>query len=184
MYRGMMRGADDNQADFRDALMRLENGDFSRLDPLFAPDLTAGGPSRMVLWHEIGLFQNQAKALAEALTCACFLGRTETAEYLLRQGVPPSGGAQTGLNALHWAANRGEVEAVKLLIRWKCPLEPQSMYGGNALDTAVWSAINEPRTGQIPVIEELLKAGARPRAETFPTGRGHIDAILRPYLSD
>jgi len=78
----------------------------------------------------------------------CFLGCTKVAEYLLMNGVDPSGGAATGLNAFHWAANRGQVDAVRLLLRWNAPLGTRSMYGGNVLDTAVWSAINEPRPGQ------------------------------------
>src|SRR5215467_12572175 len=104
------------QADFRDALLGLEKGDFSRLDPLFAPD--GDKPCLMVRWHKAGLFRGRIEALAEALTCACFLGRTEAAEYFLQKGVPTSGGAKTGLNAFHWAANRGQLEAVRLLIQW------------------------------------------------------------------
>lgn len=135
----------------------------------------------MVQWHEAGLFRDQTDALAEALTCACFLGRTEAAEYFLQRGVPPSGGARTGLNAFHWAVNRGQLEAVRLLIRWKAPMETRSMYGGNVLDTAVWSAINEPKPHHLPIIEELLKAGARLETEEYPTGHDAIDAILRRY---
>ena len=48
-----------------------------------------------------GLFRSEPKALAEALTCACFLGRTSVAIYLLTHGIDPSGGAGTGLNAFH-----------------------------------------------------------------------------------
>ena len=170
------------QADLRDALLGLETGDFSRLDPLFAQDVTAGKSCQVVQWHENGLLGDRANMLAEALTCACFLGRTEAAEYFLQKGVPPSGGANTGLNAFHWAANRGQLEAVRLLIRWKAPMETRSMYGGNVLDTAVWSAINEPRPNQITIIEELLKAGARLETEEYPTGNQTIDAILRQHL--
>jgi hypothetical protein len=61
-------------------------------------------------------------------------------------------------------------------------METRSMYGGNVLDTAVWSAINEPRPNQITIIEELLKAGARLETEEYPTGNQTIDAILRQHL--
>ncbi len=77
--------------------------------------------------------------------------------------------------------NRGQLEVVRLLIRWKAPLEPRSMYGGNVLDTAVWSTSNEPRPDHLQIIEELLKAGARLADEKWPTGNEAIDAILNRY---
>src|SRR5688572_14691862 len=164
---------------FRDAVQGLVDGDFSRLEPLFVGD--ADRKPRIVEWHEAGRFRNEPKALAEALTCTCFLGGTDVAQHLLEHGVDPSGGAGTGLNAFHWAANRGQVEAVRLLLRWKAPLGTRSMYGGNILDTAVWSAINEPRSGQREVIEQLLGAGARLEDEEYPTGNSDIDAMLLGY---
>ncbi len=140
-------------------------------------------PCQVVQWHQAGLFGAHTEALAEALTCASFLGQTEAAEYLMQNGVPPSGGAKTGLDALHWAANRGQLEAVRLLIRWEAPLETRSIYGGNVLDTAVWSAINEPKPKHLAVIEELVKAGARLKTEEYPTGHKAVDDLLRPFYS-
>ena len=167
-----------DDAVFRDAIQGLNNGDFSRLEPLFGSGDTR---AHIIEWHEKGLFRHEPKALAEALTCACFLGRTGVAKYLLAHGVDPSGGAGTGLNAFHWAANRGQLEAVRLLIERKTPFEPRSMYGGNVLDTAVWSAINEPRPDHLRIIEELLKAGATLANEEWPTGREEIDALLKGH---
>jgi hypothetical protein len=164
---------------FRDAVQGLVNGDFSRLEPLFTGEGVR--KPRVVLWHDEGCFQHETQALAEALTCACFLGRTDLAEHLLKHDVDPSGGAGTGLNAFHWAANRGQVGAVRLLLRWNAPLGARSMYGGNILDTAVWSAINEPRLGQLEVIEQLLAAGARLEDEEYPTGNPDIDAMLQRH---
>jgi len=159
--------------DFADALAGLEHGDFSRLEPLFE--------SRMVEWHKKGLFDAHPAALAEALTCACFLGQVDAAEYFLRQGVAPSGGAKTGLDAFHWAANRGQLAAVKLLLRWGARLDTRNMYGGDVLGATVWAAIHEPRNQQMAVIEELLKAGARFDREHYPTGRQDIDELLKKY---
>jgi Ankyrin repeats (3 copies) len=169
----------DDEADFDEAIVGLEKGDFSRLEPLFISD--PGQFSRIMQWHKIGRFHDQTKALTEALTCACFLGRTDTAAYLLRHGIDPSQGAGTGMNAFHWAVNRGQLEAVRLLIRWKAPFDSRSMYGGNILDTAIWSAINEPRPEHLAVIEELLKAGARLGDGPNLTGTEKIDALLRQY---
>lgn len=177
----IMTTAGNNDATFTDALEGLHRGDFSRLERLFDERSGCSGKSRIVEWHEEGRFRDQPRALAEALTCASFLGRTSVADYLLRQGVSPSGGAGTGLDALHWAANRGQLEAVRLLIHAKAPLETRSIYGGTALGTAIWSAINEPRRDHLRIIEELLNAGAHLEDADSSTGHEHIDAILQRY---
>lgn len=168
-----------NDAVWHDAVQGLRRGDFSRLDPLFQN--TNGVQPQIVEWVEQGRFRSHERELAEALTCACFNGRTEVAEYLLKRGIAPSGGAGTGLDAIHWAANRGQLEAVRLLIRHKVPLESRSMYGGTVLGTAVWSAIHEPRADHFAIIEELLAAGARVQEAGYPSGRDDIDALLRRY---
>lgn len=167
---------------FHDAAAGLHAGDFSRLAPLFVNDAPATGQRcAIVEWYELGLFANEPQALAEALTCACFLGCTTVAETLLNQGVDAEAGNRTGLNALHWAANRGQLECVRLLIERQTPLETRSMYGGTALGTAVWSALHEPRGEQLPIIEALLDAGARVNEAGYPTGNPQIDELLRRY---
>jgi ankyrin repeat protein len=178
-----MTTAGNDDSTFTDALEGLHRGDFSRLEPLFDEGSGRSGEPRIIEWHDQGRFRDQPKALAEALTCASFLGRTRVAEYLLKQGVNASGGAGTGLDALHWAANRGQLEAVRLLISAKAPLETRSMYGGTALGTAIWSAINEPRRDHPQIIEELLKAGAHIEDADYPTGHEPIDAILQRHRS-
>jgi ankyrin repeat protein len=167
---------------FRGAVEGLRAGDFTRLGPLFSADSSgAASACAIVEWVEAGRFDDDAAALAEALTCACFLGRTSVAEYLLGRGVRPSGGAGTGLDALHWAANRGQVDAVRLLIAHAAPVETRSMYGGTVLGTAVWAAINEPRGEQLAVIEALLEAGAEVEEAGYPTGNDEVDDVLRRH---
>jgi len=100
-------------------------------------------------------------------------------KYLLAQGVDPAGGAATGLNAFHWAANRGQLEAVRLLIDAKAPLETRNSYGGTVLSGTVWAAFHEPRSTHLHIIEELLRAGARVDAVDYPTGNERIDVLLR-----
>ncbi len=192
-----MQTTDSNdEALFRDAIQGLHGGGFSGLEPLFDATPGPGGAQpRIIDWYEQGRFRDEPKALMEALTCACFLGKTGVADYLLTHGVNPSGGAGTGLDAFHWAANRGQLEAVRLLIRWKAPLETRNMHGDTVLGTAVWSALNEPRPDHLQIIEELLKAGARLEDVEHPPacikGRlkgllhkrriEQIDALLRRY---
>lgn len=162
---------------FEDALQGLRKGDFSRLDPLFRSE--SGASPRIVQWLEQGYFTGHDQELAEALTCACFNGRTDVAEHLLRRGIAPSGGAGTGLNAIHWAANRGQLEALRLLIRHNVPLESRSMYDGTALGTAVYAAINEPRPDHPIIIQELIDAGAQVSEAGYPTGNQAIDELLK-----
>lgn len=169
-----------NEAEFQTAVTGLLAGDFSRLAPLFANDAPgAGQHCAIIVWVEQGLFVREPKALAEALTCACLLGCTTVAETLLKQGVDAEAGNGTGLNALHWAANRGQLEAVRLLLQHQTPLETRSMYGGTALGTAVWAAMHEPRGNQLQIIEALLNAGARVDEAEYPTGNSQIDELLR-----
>jgi len=56
------------------------------------------------------------------------------------------------------------------------------MYGGTVLDTAVWSAINEPKPDHLPIIEALLKAGAIIGDEVYPSGKEAVDEVFKPFL--
>ena len=176
-----MPAEDSSIALFSGAIQGLQRGDFSRLAPLLEDRPLERRPCQIIEWYDMGYFAAEPAALAEALTCACFLGRTGVAEFLLDRGVDPAAGAGTGLNAFHWAANRGQSETVRLLIRRKASLETRSMYGGTVLGTAVWSAINEPRPGHLQIIEDLLVAGARLVEAGYPTGHEQVDAVLRRH---
>jgi hypothetical protein len=170
---------------WRDAHKGLERGDFSHLAPLFDPLPSPGGDKcRIIEWYEQGYFDDEPKSLAEALTCACFLGRTTVADFLLTQGVDPAAGIGTGLSGFHWAANRGNLDTVNLLIERKAPLEQENMYGGTVLACAVWSAIHEPSADHLPIIEALIAAGAKIDAidpADYPTGNERIDETLRRH---
>jgi Ankyrin repeats (3 copies) len=162
-----MNSSDDSQ--WRDVLQGLMRGDFSSLEPFFTPDFTpVRERCRIIKWYEQGAFENEPQALAEALTCACFLGRTGIADFLLTLGVDPSAGTGTGLSGFHWAANRGNLETVKLLIKRKAPLEQQNSYGGTVLGGTLWAAFNEPRADHLRIIEALLAAGARVEPDWQP----------------
>jgi hypothetical protein len=164
--------------EFELVLEGLRNGDFSHLAAAFATGSGPPGHSKIVAWYEEGRFHQHPDEAAEALTCACFLGERETAEYLILKGLDPSGGGRTGMNAVHWAANRGQVETLRLLLRHRVPLETRNMYGGTVLGQTVWSAVNQPGPGQLEAIAELLGAGADLKAVELPTGDPRVDAVL------
>src|ERR1700758_4803424 len=117
---------------FEEAVQGLIAGDFSRLAPLFETQ-NEDSLCPIIQWYESGLFDSEPKALEEAFTCACFNGCTDVIEYFLTKGVNPNGGINTGSNAFHWAADRGQLKAVKMLIRNKANLEIQNSYGGTVL---------------------------------------------------
>ena len=172
----------DSKSDmsFREAVRGFMAGDFSRLAPLFATP-SDGSPCPVVKWYEGGLFASEPKVLEEAFTCAGFNGCTRVVEYFLASGVNPTGGANTGLNAFHWAANRGQLKVVEILIRNKASVETQNAYGGTVLGCAVWSAIHEPKPDHIRIIEVLLDGGAQVGAARYPSGDQRVDEVLRRH---
>ena len=84
---------------FEVAVRHLLDGDFSFLEPQFQRG--ADGQIPVILWHASGQFAHQPEALAEAFTCACFLGADEVIDYLLSAGVHPDGG--TALSCAVWS---------------------------------------------------------------------------------
>lgn len=141
------------------ALVALERGNFSLLQDML------GGPqgfdTQIVDWKEKGFFDSEPEALAEVFTCACMLGRADTACYLLDKGVDPIAGMKTGLNGFHYAASGGHVDIVNLLIERRVPMEIENMYGGTVIGQSLWSAVNEYKPGHATIIEALIDAGAK-----------------------
>ena len=165
---------------FAKSVERLRRGDFSFSEPLFA-DHMASRPCQVVRWLAEGRFRDIPDALREAFTCACFLGKTSVVKSLLEEGVEVEGGAATGMNALHWAVNRGQLETVQLLLETRASLEVRNTYGGTALGAAVWASIHESRPAHVAIIEALLEAGAQVGAVDYPTGIQAIDVLLERH---
>lgn len=157
-------------------LLHLRQGDFSLLAPAFAAEHS--GEPRVLQLLRHGCLDEHREALAEALTCGAFLGAMEVMEHLLGLGVPPEGGNATGLNALHWAANRGELAATRRLLDAEAPLEVQNRFGGTVLGATVWASVHEPRDSHAAIVAALLTAGAEVQASGYPSGHAEIDALL------
>jgi hypothetical protein len=103
------------------------------------------------------------------------------ARFLLDRGVDPAASMGTGMNAFHWAADRGQLGAVRLLIERKAPLEVRNMYGGTVLGGAVWSTVQATRPDHLAIIELLIRAGACIDAASYPTGHEGVDEVLRRH---
>lgn len=161
------------EPNFQETVAGLLRGDFSRLDPLFE-----GEDAPILRWAREGKFEDEAPALNEALTCACFNGRTAAAQELLACGADLDAGDGTGLSALHWGVNRGQFETTRWLVNQGASLERKSHYDGTVLDTAVWSLVNEPREAHEDIVRFLIEAGADVSAVQFESGNEKMDALL------
>lgn len=160
---------------FEETLAGLRNGDFTALDPQL---------DQIVAWFDEGRFADHPAELNEALSCACFNGRTPIVERFLDAGLSPLAGNLTGLDGFHWAANRGQLLTVKLLIDRGVNMETLSSFGGTVLGTAVWSTLNEPKPDQVAIVDALLTAGADPEGARiqelgFPTSNERLNGVLR-----
>ena len=143
----------------------LEKGDFSRLeDQLGGPE---GFDRQIIQWYDNGQFKDASETLAEALSCACMLGRTGTASYLIEHGVDPYAGMKTWLAGPHYAVSSGHLDTVRMLIDKKIPLEVKNHYRGTVLGQALWSAVNAHKPSHADIVEMLIEAGAVIEAGTL-----------------
>lgn len=167
---------------FDATVKNLLAGNFSYLAPLFAEGSASNGKRcAIITWYEQGLFKAEPAALAEAMTCACFLGRTRVVEYLLLEGIDPSDGRITGFDGFHWAVKNGRTAVVQLFLRHKVSPESPCMYGSTVLGTAIWSSKNDAQGNHVRIVEMLLKAGASCDNILCPTGHAQIDQLLTKY---
>jgi hypothetical protein len=106
---------------------------------------------------------NATKAqMVSGFMWACEYGRNSIVEFLLKQGMDLCTQENTGMTGLHWAAIGGQSETIKLLLERGAPLEMRNVYGATVLGQTLWSAINgDPDIGYVPVIEMLIRAGAK-----------------------
>lgn len=143
---------------FEQVLVHLKQGNFSTIEQLLGgPD---GFDRQMISWFDRGSFDENRDLLAEALSCACMLGRVPTARHLVDKGVDPYAGMKSGLAAPHYAVSGGHIELLEILLAHDIPLEIENQYGGTLLGQALWSAVNEPSDGHAAVIRLLVEAGA------------------------
>jgi hypothetical protein len=132
----------------------LDRGDFTALEEMLSD-------ARVSIIQLLDANDLPSEYMEEALTWACFVGHTDVARELLDRGVDPSAGFGTGMAAFHWAANRGNLDVVNLLIERGAPLEQKNMYDGTVLGCTLWSAVHEHRSSHADIVEALVNAGAK-----------------------
>jgi len=124
------------------------------------------------------------KRLQSTFVYACGGGHKDVVEFLLDNGVDLGDGGRGGQTPLHWAAIFGQLEMVKLLLKYKPPLESVNMYGGTVLGQTMWSAAHggDPKV-YAEIIETLIAAGAKVPPRHVPVNKS-IDDLLRRYDSE
>jgi ankyrin repeat protein len=124
------------------------------------------------------------KQLQSAFLYACGGGRKDVVEFLLTKGVDLADGGPVGQTPLHWAVIDGQVEMVKLLLKYNPPLESRNIYGGTVLGQTMWSAAHggDPKV-YAEIIETLIAAGANVPPRHVPVNKS-IDDLLRRYGSE
>jgi ankyrin repeat protein len=124
---------------------------------------TAAGVGRLDVVKSF--FKNETtpakKRRQSAFLYACGYGHKDVVEFLLEKGVELADGGRDGQTPLHWVVIRGQLEMVKLLLKYKPPLESRNMYGGTVLGQTMWSAAHggDPKV-YAEIIETLIAAGA------------------------
>jgi ankyrin repeat protein len=124
------------------------------------------------------------KKVQRAFLYACTWGQTNVVEFLLEKGVDLEEGGDGGQTPLHCAAIGGQLNTIKLLLKFNPPLEVRNMYGGTVLGQTLWSAAHggDPKV-YAAIIETLIAAGAKVPERHVPVNKP-IDDLLRRYGSE
>ena len=123
------------------------------------------------------------KQVSSALLTACVWGQNNVIEFFLKNGVDLGTHGGDGQTPLHCAAIGGQLETIKLLLKWKPALEARNIYGGTVLGQTLWSASHggDPKLFS-EIIETLIAAGAKVSERHVPVNKT-IDNLLRRYGS-
>ena len=124
------------------------------------------------------------KRLQSAFAHASGGGHKDVVQFLLSKGADLADGGSDGQTPLHWAVIFGQLETIKLLLKYKPPLESRNMYGGTVLGQTMWSAAHggNPQV-YAEIIETLIAAGAQVPPRHVPVNQP-IDDLLRRYGSE
>jgi len=115
---------------------------------------------RLVIVMLAGLALSAAAPPEAPVADAAMRGDAAQVRTLLDRGADPGAAQGDGMTALHWAAERGDLDIAELLITAGTELEPTTRLG------AYTPAHLAARNGHVDVLEALLEAGASPESES------------------
>ncbi len=160
-------------------------GDVTEIDwflgACFSVDRNA---ARRLLAARPGLIRELKPADTGMIAHASWLGRSEAVQLMVELEFPIDAFGPERMNALHWAAWRGDAQLVDFLVSRGAALEIVHGYGGTVLGCAVYASMHSPFEGDFPaVVRRLLDAGAKVEGRVkFPTHLPAIDALLAPHM--
>ncbi len=99
--------------------------------------------------------------MERGLLWACEYGRNAVVQFLISCGANIHTDAGTGMTALHCAVVGAQLETINLLLARGANLEALNCYDGTALGQALWCAFHNHRLDFVPVVDLLIKAGAK-----------------------
>jgi hypothetical protein len=103
-----------------------------------------------------------ASQMVAAFLYACQFGQADVAAFLIQQGADVGARDRDGQTGLHHAVIGGELETVRLMLKYTELLEVVNGYGGTPAGQALWSAAHDDDPDRyIPILEALTEAGAK-----------------------
>jgi uncharacterized protein len=126
-----------------------------------------------------GLISAATPAGGDAVVDAAMSGNRDAVRALLKDGADVNTAQADGMTALHWAAQKGDVELAKVLLYASANLRATTRIGGYT------PLLIASRNGDAAMIDTLLSGGADPNSATtngtsalmLAAAAGRVDAV-------